>query len=313
MPNGYDKTRPATVDVVEWIWLLVLVALVVGALVWYRGESAKRYERELADARAEAQRWYERLGGQLMHLHGDEPAVRQALADAGERYTAAGSQLEQARTPKQYALARETALEGLAYIRAARIALGIDPGPELPPLAAAQGVGQLTKERTVEVQGQVFKAGPNPGPDTPYYHPGGYYQGRPVPAGWYSQPWWKPALAGAAGAIGGLLIADALFSPAFADPGYQAGYAEGFQDGAGFGESGMGGADTGGDAAISGAATSAASETSSGTLGAGRAGAGGQPGSPAADHHHSRLPIELLTDERTPSRMSATSVGVAHA
>ena len=240
MPNRYDKTRPVTVGVVEWIWLLLLVVLVVGAVVWFRNESAKRRQRELGDARAEAQRWYERLGGQVMQLHGEDPAVRQALADAGERYTAAGSQLEQSRTTRQFELARETSLEGLAYIRAARTAMGIDPGPELPALAAARGAGQLTKERTVDVQGQVLKAGPQPGRDTPYYYPGGHVQGRPVPSGWYSQPWWKPALAGAAGAIGGLLIMDALFSPAFADPGYgfDQGYQEGFQDGAGPGRHG---------------------------------------------------------------------------
>jgi uncharacterized membrane protein YgcG len=248
-------TGLGTVGVVEWIWLVVLVALVVGAVLWWRREAAARKARELGDARAEAQRWYERLGGQVMSLYGDEPPVRQALADAGERYTAAGSQLEQARTARQFELARETALEGLAYIRAARTALGIDPGPDLPPLAAARGAGQLTKERTVDVQGQVLKAGPQPGRDTPYYYPGGHYQGRPVPSGWYSQPWWKPALAGAAGVVGGLLIMDALFSPAFADPGYgfDQGYQEGFQDGAGYddqgggdqGDSGMG--DAGGD------------------------------------------------------------------
>jgi len=234
----------------EWIWLLALVVIIIAALVYYQRSLAARRERELGDARAEALRWYERLGGQVMNLHGDEPAVRQALADAGERYTAAGSQLEQARTPRQYELARETALEGLTYVRAARTAMGIDPGPELPTLASARGAGTLTKERTVDVQGQRYTAGPQPSNSTPYYYPGGHYQGRPVPSGWYSTPWWKPALAGAAGAVGGLLIADALFSPAFADPGYgyDAGYQEGFQDGAGWdggADDGMGGADGG--------------------------------------------------------------------
>ncbi|MFV2009654.1 MULTISPECIES: hypothetical protein [unclassified Micromonospora] len=235
----------------ELLLLLVLVALFAGGLLWWRGESAARKERALADARAEAQRWYERLGGQVMNLHGDQPAVRQSLLDAGERYTAAGSQLEQARSVKQFELARETALEGLAYVRAARVALGIDPGPELPPLAAARGAGQLTKEREVDVQGQTFRAGPNPGPQTPHYYPGGYHQGRPVPAGWYSQPLWKPALAGAAGAIGGMLVFSALFSPAFGDPGYDAGYAAGLEDGGGDedftgGEDFSGGGDFGG-------------------------------------------------------------------
>ncbi|MEU2614785.1 hypothetical protein ABZ570_24845 [Micromonospora sp. NPDC007271] len=240
---------------------LVLVLMLGGALVFWRSGSRSRQATELADARAEAQRWYERLGGQLMNLHGDAPAVRQALADAGERYNAAGSQLEQARTPHQFALARETALEGLAYIRAARTALGIDPGPELPPLAAARGAGALTKEREVNVQGQTYRAGPRPGNQTPYYYPGGTWQGRRVPAGWYSTPWWKTALGAGAGVLGGMLIADALFSPAFADPGhgYEAGYQEGFQDGFGDGQDhsgqeyggqdfgGQGGNDFGGD------------------------------------------------------------------
>ncbi|MEU5947437.1 hypothetical protein ABZ793_17970 [Micromonospora sp. NPDC047465] len=223
----------------EILLVVILAALLVGAFVWWRRERAAREARSLADVRADAQRWYERLGGQVMNLHGDHPAVRQALVDAGERYNAAGGQLEQARTVQQYRLARETALEGLTYARAARVALGIDPGPELPPLAAAQGAGELTRERQVDVRGQTFKAGPRPGRDTPYYYPGGRYQGRPVPAGWYSTPWWKTALGAGAGVVGGLLIADALFSPAFADPGY--GYAAGYEEGFG------GGPDQGGD------------------------------------------------------------------
>ncbi|MER7888272.1 hypothetical protein ABTX15_00410 [Micromonospora sp. NPDC094482] len=233
----------------ELLLVVILVVLLLGAFVWWRREAAAREARSLADVRADAQRWYERLGGQVMNLHGDAPAVRQALVDAGERYNAAGSQLEQARTVQQYRLARETALEGLAYARAARIALGIDPGPELPPLAAATGTGELTRERQVEVQGQTFKAGPQPGRDTPYYYPGGRYQGRPVPAGWYSTPWWKTALGAGAGVLGGMLIADALFSPAFADPGYgyEAGYQEGFGDGADYGD-GQGGDGQGGEA-----------------------------------------------------------------
>ena len=51
----------------------------------------RRREQELADAREEALRWYERLGGQVMNLPpGDEPATKQALVDASERYNAAG-------------------------------------------------------------------------------------------------------------------------------------------------------------------------------------------------------------------------------
>lgn len=227
----------------------IVLALVVlfGAFWWWQKEAAARRERELADAEAEARRWYERLGGQVLNLSGDAPAVREALADAGERYNAAGSQLEQARTIYQFRLAQETAIEGLMYARAARVALGMDPGPDLPPLAAARGAGKLTEAREVQVEGQTFKASPDPGSDTPHYYPGGRVEGRPVPAGWYSQPIWKPALAGAAGAIGGMLLFNAMFPPM---GGFGAGYEEGFADGAGAdgGDAGAeAGAEAGGD------------------------------------------------------------------
>jgi len=211
-----------------FLLLVIVVLIVAGVVLFARRGGAAREQQRLDDARADAQRWYERLGGQVMNLHGDNPAAQQALADAGERYNAAGGQLQQAKTVNQFALARESALEGLAYARAGRLAMGLDPGPDLPPLASAQGAGALTKEREVSVQGQQYRAGPQPGPDTPYYYPGGRVQGRPVPSGWYSTPVWKTALGAGAGALGGLLIFDALFSPAFGDSG---GYSDGYQDG----------------------------------------------------------------------------------
>ena len=200
----------------------------------------RRKEQQLADAREEALRWYDRLGGQIANLPGGtEPAVKQSMVDAGERYNAAGAQLERADSPKQYELARETALEGLAYIRAARTAMGLDPGPEVPALAAQRGVGTITEEREVAVEGHNYKASPQPASDTPYYYPGGRVQGRPVPGGWYSEPWWKGALAAGAGVFGGMLLFDAL-SGGFGDHGYdQMGYGGGDQgwDGGGGGGS----------------------------------------------------------------------------
>jgi hypothetical protein len=212
------------------ILVIVLVVAVVILVTRRNGES--RQQSRLEDARAEAQRWYERLGGQVMNLHGDDSAARQALSDASERYNAAGGQLQQAKTLKQFELAKESALEGLTYVRAARVAMGLDPGPELPALAASRGTGQLTSEREVNVQGQHYKAGPQPGSDTPYYYPGGRVQGRPVPSGWYSTPWWKTALGTGAGVLGGMLIFDALFDPGFGGVGYGDGYQDGFQDAA---------------------------------------------------------------------------------
>jgi hypothetical protein len=207
----------------------------------------RRRERELADAREEALRWYERLGGQIANLSGDAPAVKQALVDAAERYNAAGGQLDRADSVRQYELARETALEGLAYIRAAREALGIDPGPELPPLAAQHGVGRITESRELEVEGHRYRASPAPAETTPYYHPGGRIQGRPVPAGWYSEPWWRSALSTGAGVFGGLVLFD-LLSGGFNDgAGYDQGYEQGldYADQHGWDPGGQDGGDSG--------------------------------------------------------------------
>src|SRR6266542_3487143 len=249
-------TNACTVVGMGW-WLVVLLVVgVVGLAVFWNLGRKKREAKVLADAREEAQRWYERLGGQIMNLPpGDEAAVKQALVDAGERYNAAGSQLERASTLKQYELARETALEGLAYVRAARTALGLDPGPDLPPLAGQRAAGAIREDREVDVQGHRYKASPNPGSDTPYYYPGGRVQGRPIPAGWYSNPWWKTALIAGAAGVGSVLLFDALFT------GFDGGYggdggdggdggaydASGDYGGDDFGGGDWGGGDFGGD------------------------------------------------------------------
>jgi hypothetical protein len=209
----------------------------------------RRRERELADAREEAQRWYERLGGQIASLHDDTWAVKQALADAGERYTAAGAQLDRSATPRQYELARETALEGLYYVRAARSAMRIDPGPELPLSAAQQEVGQITQPREMDVHGHTYRASPDAAEATPYYYPGGRIQGRPVPAGWYSEPWWRNALSTGAGIFGGLVLFDLLSGGFYNAAAYDQGFAQGYDQGTEFdsGDSGDSGGDGGGD------------------------------------------------------------------
>jgi uncharacterized membrane protein YgcG len=195
--------------------------------------SRKREERELADAREEALRWYERLGGQVANLPpGDSAATKQALVDAGERYNAAGAQLDRATSVTQFQLARESALEGLAYVRAARVSLGFDPGPPLPPLASQRGAGAIRQEREVTVGDRNYRASPRPADTTPYYYPGGQVSGRPVPAGWYSEPWWKTALVAGAWGIGGALVFDALLAPSWGDyGGYGQGYDQGFAAG----------------------------------------------------------------------------------
>ncbi|MET9455059.1 hypothetical protein ABZY05_08210 [Streptomyces canus] len=153
------------------------------------------------DARAEAERWVERLGGSLSTPDaGGDKAAGQALADANERYRAARGQLAAAGSPAQYAMVRQTAVEGLYYVRGARTALGLDPGPTLPDLGAAT---VTARDGRVTVDDRTYAVSDRPGGATPYYYPGGVVGGRRVPGGWYSRPWWKTALvAGAAGSGG---------------------------------------------------------------------------------------------------------------
>ena len=195
---------------------VLLILLVVGgliALVVTRGRGGQTSAAAaLGDAEAEARRWYERLGGQVLNLTGSDDPSKQALADAAERYTAAGSQLEQASTAPQYRLVTDTALEGLYYVRAARTAMGMDPGPELPGSAERAKAGTLASESSVDVDGRSVTGSPEPSAQNNHYYPGGMVGGRPVPAGWYSEPWWKPMLLGGVGAVGGMMVASALFS-----------------------------------------------------------------------------------------------------
>lgn len=232
--------------------LIVIVIAAIGIAVYASSKaSGQRSAASLADAKADARRLIERLGGQVFALSGTDDASTQALADASERYTAASSQIEQATTVRQAALAKESAIEGLYYVRAARSALGMDPGPELESLAGQRTAGAVTEDRRVEFDGRQVEASPTPSPRTPNYYPGGRVAGRPVPAGWYSEPWWKPALVAGAWGVGSALLFSTLFT-GMAGVGYDAqafenGYGDGFNDGFDQGQLDGGGYD-GGDA-----------------------------------------------------------------
>ncbi|WP_440899805.1 hypothetical protein [Actinosynnema sp.] len=229
--------------------VLVLLVVVAGAIFVSSRNRAAARQRELEDAQADARRWVERLGGQVMSLTGTDTASTQALADASERFTAAGSQMEQAKTVEQCRLVTQTAMEGLYYVRAARTAMGIDPGPELPDLTGQGKAGRVSEDRNVSVEGHSYAASPQPGQHTPHYYPGGVVAGRPVPQGWYSEPWWKPALVAGAWGVGSMLLMSAMFSgrsgvsPDVLNEAYADGYADGAEGAAG----GDGGGDTGGD------------------------------------------------------------------
>lgn len=115
--------------------LILVVVLGIAVAVAARWHAARRSRTTTTAAEADARRWYERLGADVSGLTDDgSVVVRQALSDASERYAAAGSDLASASTHQGFVLARRTALEGLYYARAARTALGLNPGPDLPPI-----------------------------------------------------------------------------------------------------------------------------------------------------------------------------------
>ena len=104
---------------------MVLVAVMFVVVVLSLALAARGHRRrQLDDARAEARHWVERLGGELLVLDG--AAVRlgtgaaAGLAEAAERFTAAGVELGAARSPRQCRIAQDTAVEGLHHVRIAR-------------------------------------------------------------------------------------------------------------------------------------------------------------------------------------------------
>ncbi|MGH3897322.1 MAG: hypothetical protein ACRDTA_03540 [Pseudonocardiaceae bacterium] len=265
------------------ITVVILVLLIGGGAAYYFRHRQASQQRDLEDSKAEARRWVERLGGQVLSLVGTDEPSKQALADAAERYTAAGSQMDSASTSAQSRLVTQTALEGLYYVRAARTAMGMDPGPDLPPVAGQAGAGSVTEDRDVTVEGHDYAASPRPGDRTPHYYPGGRVAGRPVPQGWYSEPWWKPALIGGAWGLGSALLFSSLFSGMGGiasanawEQGYDAGQEDAASgDGGGDGggaDDGGGGGDWGGD---SGGGDWAGGDVDGGGWGGGDFGGGG--------------------------------------
>jgi len=206
-----------------WVWvLLAIVVLGAAGGGLYLLSKRRRRLQMLEGRRAEVLSLYDRLGGDVQHLDPkDDPVARQALADAAERYTATGSLLSHADTEGEYDAARRTALEGLQAARTARAALGLDPGPELPPIAPARGE-QLTEEREVSVGDKTYQGYPQYTPGAPYYYGGG----GGVPGGWYSFPFWETLLLGSvlSGGLGG-------WGGGWGGGGYDTGYDRGFEAG----------------------------------------------------------------------------------
>ena len=143
-----DRGLPGTVESVTTVLVtaMVLVAVMFVVVVATLALAARAHRRrQLDDARAEARHWVERLGGELLVLDGaaarPETVTAAGLAEAAERFTAAGAELAAARTPRQCRIAQDTAVEGLHHVRTARRSLRLDPGPRVP----GQGVGAVLR------------------------------------------------------------------------------------------------------------------------------------------------------------------------
>lgn len=194
--------------------LVIGAAVAVGAWWSSRSKQGRKAQDDavaVEDAKAEAMRWIERLGNQVLTISGTDAASTQAMADASERYNAAFGAMTSVKTVKQARLAQESALEGLHYVNAAREIMGMAPGPALPALAGQEKAGKVTERRTVDAGGQTLTASPYASAETPNYYPGGIVAGRPVPAGWYSRPWWADALTTGVWMVGYSMMFNSLF------------------------------------------------------------------------------------------------------
>ncbi len=198
---------------------LLLLLAVAGGVIWFissRNDKKKQQELEAVqfeDAVADARRWVDRLGSQVLNISGEDAASTQAMADASERYNAAASALSSASTTKQAQLARESALEGMHYVNAAREIMGMTPGPQLPELEGQRRAGKVTERRTIQQEdGTTLTASPVATDETPNYYPGGNVAGRPVPAGWYSAAWWAPAMMSGMWTASSMMMFSAMFA-----------------------------------------------------------------------------------------------------
>lgn len=179
---------------VAWAWLLGIAlagAVGVGGLFGY---GRRRQRRDLDHARAKVTGYYDLLGSQLEAVDpGDVAEAGQALADAHDRFAVTGGLLAAgeaaAEAAENYEIARRTALEGLHAVRAAREALGADPGPALPPPEPSR-YERLDEPREITVRGQQHRGYPSYAPGAPYYYAGDVA----VPGGWYETPFWDSHL-----------------------------------------------------------------------------------------------------------------------
>ncbi len=187
------------------LYLLGGVGVLAAGGIALAVRSSRKRSKVVDDGlRADVEGLYNRLGSDVSTLDPKDDAVaRQAMVDAAERYNACGGAMATADTPAEWAVARRTAVEGLTAARTARQRLGLDPGPEIPVVAATGP--QLTADEQVVLEGQTYDGSPTYQPGRQHYYGGGNVGGQRVAGGWYSAPFWEPFLLGAilTGGFGG--------------------------------------------------------------------------------------------------------------
>ncbi|MCW2525471.1 MAG: hypothetical protein JWM76_331, partial [Pseudonocardiales bacterium] len=180
-----------------WPWVAGIGGLAVVGGGGYVFNKRRKTKQAVEAAKSNVMPYYDRLANEVNTINTlDNRTAQQAMADASERYTAAGSQMATAETVQNWSTIRRTTLEGLQASQLARKELGLPPGPELPPVDEARG-DQLTAAQQVDVQGQQYQGYPQYTPGAPYYYGGG----AGYPGGWYSFPFWETLLIGSV--IGG--------------------------------------------------------------------------------------------------------------
>ncbi len=92
----------------------------------------RQEQHEITDARVDAERWIERLGSELLALNPSDERAKELTGLAAQRHSNAILRARDAQTANQFEVARGVAVEGLYYLRDARLHLGESEGPPLP-------------------------------------------------------------------------------------------------------------------------------------------------------------------------------------
>ncbi|MRH89623.1 hypothetical protein GFY24_19610 [Nocardia sp. SYP-A9097] len=111
---------------------LVVIVAVLALVVWWISREWSGDAERVAKAKSEVRGYLDHMSSELVLLDPDNDDALDALTEAVDRLNTARTQLASATTFGQVRLARETARGGLYFIRKARTALGLDPGPPIP-------------------------------------------------------------------------------------------------------------------------------------------------------------------------------------